>query len=165
MLKFWKVKGKSDFVTLTIAALIPVLIGAISGYFASGSAAVYKNLRQPSFAPPGWIFGPVWTSLYILMGIASYRVYMHYKQNNSSLKPLIFYAVQLVFNFFWTLIFFRFGLRGYAFFELLILWILILITLKLFFSEDKFSGYLLIPYILWVSFAGVLNYSVWILNK
>jgi len=165
MLRFWSVEGKSNFIALTIAVLIPVLIGAASGYFSAGSSEVYRDLRQPSFAPPGWLFGPVWTILYILMGVASYRIYMHYKQNRSSLKPLIFYAVQLIFNFFWTIIFFGFGLRGLAFLELLILWILILISLKLFYNEDKLAGYLLLPYLLWVSFAGVLNYSVWVLNR
>lgn len=164
MLKFWKINNRSNFTAFFIAVLIPVLIGAFSGYLSSGSAETYKNLNQPSFAPPGWIFGPVWTTLYIFMGIASYRIFLLFRQNISSSKPLIFYSVQLIFNFLWTLIFFKFGLRGYAFAELLVLWILILITLILFYKKDKLSGSLLIPYILWVTFAGVLNYSVWIMN-
>ncbi|QHI73623.1 TspO/MBR family protein [Aminipila terrae] len=127
--------------------------------------AKFQQLNKPDFAPPGSIFPIVWTILFILMGIASYRIYLKGTENQNVKSALIFYAVQLIVNFFWSILFFGFGMRGLAFIWLIILWILIVITTVKFYKIDKTAGYLMIPYILWVSFAGVLNYSVWMLNR
>lgn len=150
--------------SLLICIAIPLLIGGISGYLTADSIEIYKNLRQPSFSPPGWVFGPVWTVLYILMGYASYMVWKRKGQFEVS-GALIYYGIQLVFNFFWPLIFFRFQLRGLAFLEILILLALIVITTVKFYKIDKYAAYMLFPYIGWVGFATILNYSVWILNR
>ena len=147
-----------------ISISIPLVIGLTSAYLTAGTMEAYKKLVQPSFAPPGWIFGPVWLILYIWMGYASYRVW----KNRSNVKiksALTFYGTQLVFNFFWSLIFFRYQMRGFAFVEILILLILIVVTTIKFYKIDKIAGYLLFPYLAWVSFASLLNYSVWMLNK
>lgn len=150
---------------LLILLLIPQVVGWIGAALSANTAQIYSNLNQPDFAPPSWIFAPVWTVLYLLMGIASYRIVMLFIQGNSAaLIPFKLYLVQLFFNFIWTLIFFRWGLRGLAFLDIIILLTLIIITTILFYKRDKTAGYLMIPYIAWVIFAGALNYSVWQLN-
>ncbi len=149
---------------IVICLAIPVLIGMASGFLTADSIELYKKLQQPGFAPPGWVFGPVWLVLYLLMGYASYRIWI--KRNSCDVKgALTYYGVQLIFNFSWSLIFFRFQLRGLALIELLILLTLIIITTVKFYKIDKTAGVLLYPYIAWVSFAGLLNYSVWVLNR
>jgi len=149
---------------IVISIAIPQIIGFSSAFLTAGTMEKYKNLIQPSFAPPGWIFGPVWTLLYALMGYASYRIWK--RRNNYNVKSaLTYYGLQLVFNFAWSLIFFRFALRGIALVEILILLLLIVITTIKFYKIDRFAAYMLFPYIAWVSFATILNYAVWILNK
>ena len=149
---------------IVIAVVIPLFIGLLSGYLTAEAMDVYQNLEQPAFSPPGWIFGPAWIVLYILMGYASYRIWDRrdkYEVNTA----LTYYGLQLVFNFFWSLIFFRFQLRGLALLEIVILLSLIIITTIKFYNIDKWAAYLLFPYIGWVSFATVLNYSIWMLNR
>ncbi len=138
-------------------------VGGLSAYLSQGTMGIYQNLNQPSFAPPGWLFGVAWTILYTLMGIAAYRVYD--VGGNISKNALVSYGLQLVFNFMWTIIFFRLGERGIAFGWLIILLALIIITTVKFYKVDNVAGYIMIPYILWVSFAGVLNYAIWQINK
>lgn len=150
---------------LIIAIVIPLAVGAISAFLTSDTMVKFQQLNKPDFAPSGSIFPIVWTLLYILMGIASYRIYLKGTENQEVKSALLFYVIQLIFNFLWSIIFFGLGMRGLAFIWLIILWILIAITTVKFFKLDKIAGYLMIPYILWVSFAGVLNYSVWMLNR
>ena len=150
---------------LLLAILIPVAVGAISGFFTASSVdGWFTTLQKPSFNPPNWLFGPVWTSLYILMGIASWMVW---KQPASvqRTKALRLYGVQLFFNFCWSLIFFYLHQPGWAFLEIIILWLLILLTIFSFSRVQKTSPWLLVPYISWVSFASILNYAIWNLNK
>lgn len=150
---------------LIIAIAIPLAVGALSAFLTSDTMVKFQQLNMPDFAPSGSIFPIVWTLLYILMGIASYRIYLKGIENQEVKSALIFYILQLIFNFFWSIIFFGLGMRGFAFIWLIILWNLIVITTVKFYKLDKIAGYLMIPYILWVSFAGVLNYSVWMLNR
>ena len=164
------IKDKNEVIILKkirniiISIAIPQIIGFLSALLTVGTMEKYKNLIQPSFAPPGRIFGPVWTLLYALMGYASYRIWK--KRDSYDVKSaLTYYGLQLIFNFAWSLIFFRFELRGIAFIEILILLLLIIITTVKFFKIDKIAAYLMFPYIAWVSFATVLNYAVWVLNK
>ena len=121
----------------------------------------FENLQKPALSPPGWLFPVVWTILYILMGIASYFVLVSKKPNQIALTV---YIIQLIFNFFWSIIFFNFELYLFAFVWLVILWLLILTTTILFYQIEKISGYLMILYLLWVTFAGYLNLSIYLLN-
>ncbi|MFW6269639.1 MAG: TspO/MBR family protein [Bacillota bacterium] len=149
---------------IIISLAIPLGIGLLSGYLTADAIEIYKDLKQPFFSPPGWIFGPVWTVLYISMGYASFRIWE--KRNKYEVKgPLIFYGIQLIFNFFWSIIFFLYQLRGLALVEIFVLLFFIIITTIKFYKIDRYSAYLLFPYIGWVSFATVLNYSIWVLNK
>ena len=144
-----------------IALLIPLAVGAVSSLISGTMMA--PTFIQPSFSPPGYLFPIVWTILYILMGISSYLVYM----SDSPAKPaaLLVYAIQLVFNFFWTILFFRFSLYGLAFLWLLTLIGLIAIMIYLFSKIRPTAAYLQLPYLLWCLFAAYLNFAVYMLNN
>ena len=146
---------------LIIALLIPLAVGAVSSLLSGTMMA--PTFIQPSFSPPGYLFPIVWTILYILMGISSYLVYM----SDSPAKPaaLLVYAIQLVFNFFWTILFFRFSLYGLAFLWLLALIGLIAIMIYLFSKIGPAAAYLQLPYLLWCLFAAYLNFAVYMLNN
>ena len=149
---------------LIIALAIPLAVGGISSLLAGGMDT-FKTLEKPPLSPPGWVFPVVWTVLYLLMGFASYLVYTAnaptYKKNSA----LLFYGLQLFFNFFWSIIFFRFEAYLFAFVWLVVLWLLIIITTVRFFEVRKSAGLLMLPYLIWVTFAGYLNLGIYILNS
>ncbi|SHM76630.1 TspO and MBR related proteins [Anaerosporobacter mobilis DSM 15930] len=147
-----------------ISLLIPLLIGGISGFITRNSMETFALLNKPPLSPPGWLFPIVWTTLYILMGVASYIVLVSNAPIESKSIALKVYLFQLVINFFWSLIFFNLEQYLLAFFWLLFLWVLIIITIILFYNISKTAAYLLIPYLLWVTFAGYLNLSIYLLN-
>lgn len=161
----FRVKGKVNYGALIISVIIPLAIGFISSFLVGDSYEIFQELNKPSYTPPGWVFAPVWTILYTLMGIASYRIWMYGTENRGVRGALFTYGVQLILNFLWTIIFFGLQLRGLALIEIIILLIFIIITTIRFYRIDKTAGYLLIPYILWVSFAAILNFSIWRLNR
>lgn len=140
-------------------------VGFLSSLFIRNSMDIYQNLVKPWFAPPSSVFPPVWTILYILMGVASYWVWKLGKDKKAIQNALFFYAIQLTLNFLWPILFFRLDMRFIAFIEIVILFIFILITTIKFYRIHKVAGYLMVPYILWVAFATILNYSIWALNR
>ncbi len=151
---------------LIISIAFPLLVGAVAGYFTSGSVVGwYSTLITPSFNPPNWLFGPVWTALYILMGIAFYLVWKSEPGNGIKKQAIILYIIQLALNFCWSFIFFYNEAPGAAFAEILLLWIFILLTIIYFFKISKPAGWLMVPYLCWVTFAALLNYSIWQLNN
>ncbi|WP_032121393.1 TspO/MBR family protein [Clostridium amazonitimonense] len=160
-----KVNEKFDIGALIISLLISLGLGTVVGMFTSNSSKIYGELIKPKFSPPGFIFSIVWTVLYVLMGIAAYRIYLYGKDGVPVKRALLAYAIQLVLNFLWPFIFFNCRLYGLAFIELCILWIAIVITTIRFYKIDKTAAYLMIPYIIWVTFAGVLNFFIWKLNE
>jgi benzodiazapine receptor len=162
-----KVGGSINLFALIISIIISESVGLLSGYLGmmTTDMSFYSKLQKPLFSPPGWVFPIVWGILYFLMGLAAYRVWMRGQQGAYVQKALILYIIQLTLNFLWTIIFFRFQLFGLAFLELLLLLIFILLTTFEFFKVDKISGILMLPYILWVTFAGILNFSIWLLNE
>lgn len=123
----------------------------------------YKTLAKPSWNPPAAVFGPVWTTLFILMGIATWRIWKSAGMRNAAL-PLGLFAVQLILNVAWSWIFFGMHQPSWAFAEILLLWLAIAATAIAFFRRDLLAGSLLIPYLAWVSFAAVLNFTIWQLN-
>ncbi len=158
--------------SLTVRKQILGLIGwLVVSYAASAVGAVasiqarsfYGQLIQPDWAPPPVIFGPVWTVLYTLMGIAAWLVWRSggFRLNRPALS---LFLLQLVFNALWSWLFFAWNLGALALADIIVLWILIAATLVSFWRVRPLAGGLLIPYLLWVSFAGVLNYSLWQLN-
>lgn len=152
---------KIEWKKLLIGIAIPLVVGSISAFLTRGNMQTFSTLNKPALSPPGWLFPIVWTILYILMGIASYLVLLSKK---TSTNALTLYSIQLIFNFFWSIIFFNLSLYLFAFVWLVALWILILKTTILFYQIEKPAGYLMIPYLLWVTFAGYLNLGIYLLN-
>lgn len=155
-------KKRLDLLALCIA--IPIFVGGISGFISSNSMNVFQQLNKPPLSPPGWLFPIVWTILFILMGIASYLVIVSGKKQEDINKAIIVYAIQLIVNFFWSIFFFNFGWYLFSFFWLLLLWVLIIITIILFYPISKPAAYLMIPYLLWVTFAGYLNLFIFLIK-
>ncbi len=153
---------KKQWKLFVLCLAVPLLTGGLSALLTQNGMKTFDTLTKPRLAPPGWLFPVVWTILYILMGIASYLVITSGKPNRSA---IIAYALQLIFNFFWSIIFFNLELYLFAFIWLIALWLLILVTTYLFYQISEPAGYLMIPYLLWVTFAGYLNLSIYLLNK
>ncbi|MBD5478052.1 MAG: tryptophan-rich sensory protein [Lachnospiraceae bacterium] len=152
---------KIQWKNLITCIAIPLAVGSLSALLTRNSMETFNTIAKPGLAPPGWLFPVVWTILYVLMGIASYLVLTSGKPND---KALTTYGIQLIFNFFWSLIFFNLELYLFAFVWLVLLWLLILKTTLLFYQISKPAGYLMVPYLLWVTFAGYLNLSIYLLN-
>lgn len=153
-------------VQLILAITVPLAVGGLSGLAtARGVASWYPTLAKPSFNPPAWVFGPTWTVLYILMGVALFLVWRQGLDTQGVRLALIAFGVQLMLNALWSIIFFRMQSPGWAFAEIILLWIAIIATLWAFWRVLPAAGWLLVPYLAWVSFAGVLNGSIWILNR
>ena len=155
-----------DILTLVVFVLICQAAGGIGGLFTATSVGTwYAALRKPPYNPPGWIFGPVWTVLYALMGVAAWLVVRRGWNSVAVKAALAAFVAQLVLNMLWSAVFFGMRSPGIAFIELLGLWVAILVTIRLFWRVSPTAGALLVPYVLWVSFAAVLNYSIWRLNR
>jgi tryptophan-rich sensory protein len=151
-----------DIPKLIISIAIPLIVGGISGFFSKNAKVVFDKLVKPSFAPPSWLFAPVWTILYFLMGVSLYRV-LKFGQDTKS--ALMFFGIQLFLNFIWSPIFFIYEKRLLALFVIILLLIFAILTAVSFYKIDHLAGLLFIPYILWLSFATLLNYSLYYLNR
>lgn len=157
--------NKSQIIKLFACIALPLALGFIAGMFTSQSVPNwYESLNKPSFSPPNWIFGPVWTILYILMGISLYLIWKQDASKERNLAILVF-LIQLTLNFFWSFIFFYFKMIGLALIEIILLWISIIIMLVLFYRIKPLAAYINIPYFIWVTFAAILNASYFILNR
>ena len=154
---------KRNWKNLFICLAIPLGVGGLATLL-SGGMDSYQVINQPPLSPPGWVFPIVWTILYLLMGYASYRILASNAEPAAIKKALTFYGIQLVLNFLWPIIFFRFQWYWVAFIWLLILWVFIYLTMYWFGRIDDTAENLLIPYLLWVTFAGYLNFGVALLN-
>jgi translocator protein len=146
-----------------LAFLIATLVVGAAGTFFTEPAIPtwYAGLAKPDFNPPNWVFAPVWTTLYVLMGVAAWRVWRLTGLNS---PELTLWMSQLTLNFFWSAIFFSLHLILLALVEMALLWLLILITMILFWRRDRIAGLLFLPYLAWVSFAFALNFAIWQLN-
>lgn len=152
---------KIQWKNLITAVAIPLATGGLSALLTKKAMDSFKMLNQPPLSPPTWLFPVVWTILYILMGIASYLIATSGQKNDTALT---LYDIQLCFNFLWTLIFFNMEWYLFAFLWLIGLWILILLTTIAFYRLSKPATYMMIPYLIWVTFAGYLNYGIYLLN-
>ncbi len=154
---------KINWKRLLLNLAIPLAVGGLAALL-SGGMGDFETMNKPPLSPPGWVFPVVWSILYLLMGYAAYRVQVSGKPQEDIRKAMLFYAVQLGLNFLWPLVFFAFNLYLLAFFVLVALWVLIVLTIRAFSRLDEMAGDLLLPYILWVTFAGYLNLGVYFLN-
>ena len=147
---------------LIISLIIPQLAAIIGGLFTTKSIPTwYATLIKPSFNPPNWLFGPVWTTLYLLMGISLYLVWNSQKDFKVA---LIIFGIQLGLNLLWSILFFGLHQPLWAFIEIIFLWIFIVLNIIFFYKISPVAGLIQIPYLLWVSFAALLNFFLWRLN-
>jgi len=156
----------SEALKLFLSIIVCQSAGFIGSFFtASAIPGWYASLEKPSFTPPGSVFAPVWITLYLLMGISLYLVLRRGFQDRNVRIALIVFAIQLILNAVWSVLFFGMNSPAAGFVDIVILWLAIVFTIYFFCGLSKISGILLIPYFLWVSFATVLNFSIWRLNN
>ena len=164
----------NNFFKLVIAISVSLGAGVIGSFFTAPAVQSdwYVELIKPDLSPPAWVFGPAWTLLFILMGVAVWLVWKRGFGKTRVKRALIFFDIQLVLNVLWSIIFFGltsltingFNNIGIALIEIVFLWLAILATIIAFYKISKLAAWLLLPYILWVSFATYLNYAIWVLN-
>jgi tryptophan-rich sensory protein len=136
---------------------------ALGGFASINAASFYGQLVQPSWAPPAWLFGPVWTALYVLMGVSAWLVWRKHGFRGAG-AALAIYAAQLVANALWSWLFFAWQQGAMAFAEIVVLWLLVSLTIRMFWRLHRTAAILLVPYLAWVSFAAALNFALWRLN-
>ena len=159
---------------MQLHSVVKVIISILACFAAGGIGSLftfkaiptwYPSLKKPPYTPPNWVFGPVWTTLYILMGISVFLVWQKGLSTDGVLLAFILFWVQLIFNALWSIIFFGMKSKGIGIMVIIVLWLLILATIITSFQVSVWAGILLIPYILWVSVATYLNAGIWWLNK
>lgn len=156
---------KSSAAKLAFSLILPQLAGGIGAVFTTPSVTSwYAAITKPSFNPPSWIFGPVWTTLFVLMGIAFYLVWQQGTKRPQVRHALTIFGVQLALNTLWSIIFFGLHSPGGALIEIAFLWLAIAATIFAFAKISKTAAWLLAPYLAWVSFAAFLNFTIWRLN-
>lgn len=151
---------------LIISLILTIGVGALAGFITAGetSGAWYINLAKPSYQPPSWLFSPVWTTLYILMGISFYYVWKKPLSRERNIALTVFLA-QLLLNFLWSIFFFSLHSPFLALIDIVMMWIAILLTIFSFSKLSKTAAWLLVPYIMWVSFATILTWDIWRMNS
>lgn len=155
-----------NFFKLIVSLAVPQIVGLLGSVFTQTQVnSWYAYVEKPFFTPPNWIFAPAWISLYLLMGISFFLVWRKGLKTREVKFALLIFIFQLILNLFWSFIFFFLKNPGIAFTEIISLWFAILATILAFYQISKRSAYLLIPYIVWVTFAAILNLSIWMLNS
>lgn len=156
----------NNFFKLIIAIAVSETAGVIGAIFTTPSiqSGWYAELVKPAINPPSWVFGPVWITLFALMGLAVWLVWKQGFENPEVKRALVLFDIQLVLNVLWSILFFGLRSPGYALIEIIFLWFAILATIIVFAKISKPAMWLLLPYIIWVSFAVYLNYMIWTLN-
>lgn len=155
----------AKYLVLVLFVLGCLLIGYLGSFFTIASIPTwYAALNKPFFSPPNWLFGPVWTSLYTLMAVSAFRIWERRKSKGAKYALKLF-GIQLFLNAIWSPVFFGARNLGLAFVIIIAMAYFIFLTIKAFAKVDKVSSYLLYPYMAWVSFASILNFSVWLLNR
>ena len=159
----WLADKIKKYRTYIISIAIALGVGVLGGIITFLGMPRFSQLTQPPLSPPPFLFPIVWTVLYTLMGIGAARIYI--KNDKRLSKELLIYAVQLFFNFFWTVFFFGFGAYLFSFIWIVALWGLVLAMIIGFYKKDKISGLIQIPYLLWLTFAAYLNLGIYLLNR
>lgn len=144
---------------------IPLLVGAATAFLTQNSMTVFALVEKPSLAPPAWLFPVVWTILYTLMGISSYLIVTAEADKSKIEEASRLYAYQLMVNFLWPTFFFNLGWYGFSFLWLVLLWALVLLMIIRFWEINRIAAYLNILYLIWLTFAGYLNFGIWMLNR
>lgn len=150
---------------VSLAILLCEGAGLLGAIFTTADSAWYSSLPKPELTPPDWLFAPVWTLLYALMGVAAWLVWQQGPQKRRVFVAMILFFIQLALNAWWSFIFFDQHSAGGALIDIVLLWVAILATIIAFARVSKAAAWLLLPYLAWVSFAAYLNWSIWLLNK
>ncbi|MCH5198092.1 MAG: tryptophan-rich sensory protein [Oscillospiraceae bacterium] len=153
---------KIQWKKLIISIAVPLAVGGLSALLTKNGMQSFETISKPPLSPPAWIFPVVWTVIYVLMGAACYIVWTTQQKEQNA---LFYYGIQLFFNFFWSIIFFNIKNYLFAFIWLLMLLAAIIAATVKFFQTKRSAGYLMIPYIIWVTFAGYLNLGIYLLNR
>ncbi|MBO7673474.1 MAG: tryptophan-rich sensory protein [Atopobiaceae bacterium] len=157
-----------DYVALVGMTALPLVVGGIASFLTSDAMAQFDAFNQPPLAPPAWLFPVAWTILYVLMGLASYLIYIVRPANNADASTrraaLVVYGIQLALNFAWSLVFFGAHAHWVAFGLLMGMWVLIIALIVLAMRINRTAGWLLVPYVAWTTFAAYLNVMIAILN-
>ncbi|UCH52131.1 MAG: tryptophan-rich sensory protein [Chloroflexota bacterium] len=155
-----------DIWKLVVSIVACLAAGAIGSIFTQQAIPTwYATLERPAFTPPNWLFAPVWTLLYIMMGVAAFLVWRKGLESRQVKIALIAFLVQLVLNALWSVVFFGLQSPLYGLIVIVVLWVAILFTILSFYRISRAAGVLMLPYLLWVTFAAVLNESIWLLNR
>ena len=149
---------------LVICLIIPLIVGGVSALLTRDGMQAFESVEKPPLTPPAIVFPIVWTLLYLSMGLASYLVVVSKQPQAKIDAALRIYGIQLAFNFFWSIFFFGLGAYLFSFLWLVALWVSILLNIVAFYRISKPAGLLLIPYLIWVTLAGYLNFSIYLLN-
>jgi len=156
---------RQNLFKLLLAIVMCELAGIIGSFFTTPAIPIwYASLVKPSFNPPSWLFAPVWTILFLLMGIAFYLIWQKMSTDKSAKLAMIIFVAHLGINILWSVLFFGMKNPLYALIDIAVLWLMIAYLIYAFMAIDKRAAYLLVPYLLWVSFATVLNFTLWQLN-
>ena len=155
---------KIDLKKLMVSLAVPLAMGGRSALITKDNMVMFELVKKPPLAPPGWLFPVAWTILYILMGLASYWVWISDKPRGIKKAGAVYYALSLVLNFAWPIIFFDLDKYLAAFIWLCLLWIFILLATVQFSKSDRRAGIAMLPYLIWVAFAGYLNFGIYLLN-
>lgn len=156
---------KINIFRLIISIIIPQLIGFIGTFFTSSSTnSWYESLNKPAFTPPDAVFGPVWIFLYLLMGISLYLIWNKGLKNNHVRSAIIVFAIQLLLNSLWSIVFFGLQSTILGFIVIILLWLAIIVTIRKFYPISPIAAWLLSPYLLWVTFATIINYFILVMN-
>ncbi len=155
----------NNITKLSVSIGLTLLTGVIGSLFTSSAVnGWYLTLEKPVLNPPSWIFGPMWTLLYIMMGVAAFIIWKKGWSRRDVKLALLIFGVQLLLNAGWSIIFFGLRSPGWALLELIVLWFIILWMMVIFYRISKPTIYLILPYLIWTGFAGYLNYAIWSLN-
>ena len=153
-----------SIVTLIIALAIPLLVGGVSAALSAKGMASYGTMIKPPLSPPAWAFSVAWTILYLMMGFSSYMIIASDAEPRKKTMALIIYIVQLFMNFMWSIIFFNGKLYLAAFIWLIVMWLIVIFCAFRFYGINRGAAYLLVPYIMWLTFAAYLNLGAYILD-
>ena len=156
--------NRKRIVLLILCILVPLALGGISSVLTKDQMKIYHFLNKPPLSPPTWVFPIAWTILYLLMGLAWFRVLTSEADQKTKDTALLFFGLQLALNFFWSLVFFNASAYLVAFIMLMAMWVLIILCTIWFFRIDRKAGWLMVPYIAWTTFAAYLNLAVYILS-
>lgn len=155
---------KLNKVLLAVCIAIPLIVGAIAAWLSGGGMDVFQVMNQPPLAPPAWLFPIVWTILYVLMGISSYLIGTADAPKEQRDEAISIYGWQLLVNFLWPTFFFNYQWYLFSFFWLVLLWLFVFLMIWKFKDISKVAAILNIPYLLWLTFAGYLNFAIWLMN-